>query len=177
MAHRGAGAGRRARRRPKRDPPHYSGDHGGSSRRGDVRPWRRKVAARGRGQRETTWDGNQDDANDQRRPSGPLRACLKRRTSGIRREAGRSYGRTRANGSTRTTEIAAEDPSTGRTSLRGGEREGRIEADGSNRQRAGMRITEDRFLTGRNLSPFNQIWHVPVDVQLGGGGCREEFRP
>ena len=112
------------------------------------------MAARGRRQWETTRDDNQDHANGRRRPGGPLRAFLKRRTSGIRRRAGRAYGRTRASGSTRTTEIAAKDPSTGRTSLRGGKREGRTEADGSNRQRAGMRITEDRFLTGRNLSPF-----------------------
>ena len=26
----------------------------------------------------------------------------------------------------------------------------------------------------RVLSPF---WHIPVDVRLGGGGCREDFRP
>ena len=26
----------------------------------------------------------------------------------------------------------------------------------------------------RVLFPF---WHIPVDVRLGGGGCREDFRP
>ena len=25
------------------------------------------------------------------------------------------------------------------------------------------------------LSPL--FWHIPVDVRLGGGGCREDFRP
>ena len=27
----------------------------------------------------------------------------------------------------------------------------------------------------RVLSPL--FWHIPVDVRLGGGGCREDFRP
>ena len=27
----------------------------------------------------------------------------------------------------------------------------------------------------RVLSPM--FWHIPVDVRLGGGGCREDFRP
>ena len=27
------------------------------------------------------------------------------------------------------------------------------------------------------ISRFVPFWHIPVDVRLGGGGCREDFRP
>ena len=56
--------------------------------------------------------------------------------------------------------ITTNGLSTGRTSLRGGKRGEGTGADGSDRRgqrAAGMRITEDRFLTGRNLSPFSEL--------------------
>ena len=28
-----------------------------------------------------------------------------------------------------------------------------------------------------NPTFFPFLWHISVDVQLGGGGCREDFRP
>ena len=30
---------------------------------------------------------------------------------------------------------------------------------------------------GRKSHVLSLFWHIPVDVQLGGGGCREDFRP
>ena len=56
--------------------------------------------------------------------------------------------------------IAAKDPSTGRRSLWSGDHGGRTGANDPNRQRstrqASIRIKEDRFLIGRNLSLFSE---------------------
>ena len=42
------------------------------------------------------------------------------------------------------------------------------EADGN--------VMDSVFRLGRkSLVLF--LWHIPVDVRLGGGGCREDFRP
>ena len=30
---------------------------------------------------------------------------------------------------------------------------------------------------GRKSRVLSLFWHIPVDVRLGGGGCREDFRP
>ena len=39
------------------------------------------------------------------------------------------------------------------------------------------RVVRTRLITMiENLTSF-PFWHIPVDVRLGGGGCREDFRP
>ena len=30
---------------------------------------------------------------------------------------------------------------------------------------------------GRKSRVLFHFWHIPVDVRLGGGGCREDFQP
>ena len=81
-------------RRPERDPPHRSGDLGGLSRHGDVRPRRGKVAARGRRRWMTAENDNSDYAaiEIRLRPSGPLRVLLKRRSLDIWWGTERAFG-------------------------------------------------------------------------------------
>ena len=40
------------------------------------------------------------------------------------------------------------------------------------------RMLRTRFpALAENPTFFPFLWHIPVDVRLGGGGCREDFRP
>ena len=116
------------------------------------------VGARRR--RQTEGSGPVVAARGEGRPSGPLRVFLKRRTSDIGRIAERAYGRTRAN-EARVLRKRGERP------IDGSNEPTKRQARRKNRSQRFKPTTidaaswdadaKDRFLTGRNPSPFSGI--------------------
>ena len=56
--------------------------------------------------------------------------------------------------------------------------DGMVLLDVEDEDEQATRMLRTRFpaLT-ENPTFFPFLWHIPVDVRLGGGGCREDFRP